>query len=85
MLYSNVVEAISLILSCLDILSVFLFSLGFIIGLILCSIMLGVVASGVNTTIVLYAEAPSEFQENHHDLSNKMRAAWLEAYPGIIS
>ena len=61
-----------------------LFSIAFLVGLVLCSIMLSVVASGVNTVIVLFAEAPSEFQSNHAELSNSMRTAWMKAYPDII-
>jgi len=40
--------------------------------------------SGVNAVIVLFAEAPAEFQRNYPDLSNNMRAAWGETYPGSI-
>lgn len=60
------------------------FFLGFIIGFVLCSIMLNVVASGVTATIVLFAEAPSEFQTNHPELSNQMRIAYAEAYPRLF-
>jgi len=58
------------------------FLLGFLIGLVLTSIMLTVVGGAVNTTIVCFAEAPAEFQANHPILSNQMRAAWNNAYPG---
>lgn len=58
------------------------FLTAFVIGLMLSSIMLSVVASSVNTIIVLFAEAPSEFETNHPVLSGEMRAAWRKAYPG---
>lgn len=59
------------------------FVLGFIVGLVLSSIMFSVVASSVNATIILFAEAPAEFQTNHPALSENMRAAYLEAYPDL--
>merc|ERR1712127_428839 len=60
------------------------FILGFLIGLVLSSVMFNVIASGVNSTIVLYAEAPAELQSNHPDLSREMRNAYLEAYPALF-
>jgi len=60
------------------------FVFGFIIGLVLCSILMSVIGSAVNTVIVCFAEGPAEFQRNHPRLSEKMRAAWLQAYPGCI-
>ena len=59
------------------------FVLGFIIGLVLTSIALSSIASGVNTVIVLFAEAPAEFEQHHPKLSRKMRRAWKLVYPGI--
>lgn len=59
--------------------------LGFLIGLVVISITMSVIASAVNTVIVCFADAPSEFQSNHPELSNKMRAAWLGAYPDSFS
>lgn len=57
---------------------------GFIVGLVLCSILMSVIGSAVNTVIVCFAEGPAEFQRNHPRLSEKMRAAWLQAYPGSL-
>ena len=42
---------------------------------------MGVVKSATNTVIVCYAEAPKEFQTNHHDLSLQMRTSWRVAWP----
>ena len=61
-----------------------LISLSFLIGFLLCSIMLNVVASGVNAVIVLFAEAPGEFQMNHPELSSEMRMAYASAYPTLF-
>jgi len=58
------------------------FVIGLIIGIMLCSITLSVVGSGVNAVIVLFADAPAEFQSNHPDLSNKMRETYMSAFPG---
>jgi hypothetical protein len=59
-------------------------SLGFIVGIVLCSIFLGPIASAVNTVIVLFAEAPADFQQNYPELSNQMRTAWMGVYPGSV-
>jgi len=63
---------------------VFAFLIAFLVGLVLCSIMLGVVASAVNTVIVLFAEAPADFEQNYPELSNKMRSAYAAAYPDVF-
>lgn len=60
------------------------FVFGFLIGIVVSSITLGAVSSAVNATIVLFAEAPSEFAENHPSLSEQMRSAYLEAHPGCM-
>jgi len=57
---------------------------GFFIGLILCAIVMGVISSSVCTAIVLFAEAPAEFESNHPELSRDMRQAYLEAHPGCM-
>jgi hypothetical protein len=62
--------------------STFAFFLGFIVGLVICSILMSTIGSAVNTVIVLFAEAPAEFEQNYPDLSQQMRAAWLGAFPG---
>lgn len=58
--------------------------IGFIIGFFLCAIVMGVIASSVNATIVLFAEAPTEFETHYPELSREMRAAYVEAYPGCM-
>jgi hypothetical protein len=60
------------------------FFLGFIVGLSVCSILLSTVASGVNTVIVMFADAPREFESNHPALSAKMRETWNQFYPGSV-
>jgi hypothetical protein len=56
-------------------------SLGLLVGFLFASIMMSVVGSAVNTVIVCFAEAPAEFQSNHPQLSEEMRAAWRQAWP----
>ena len=58
------------------------FIVGLIAGLAIGSILLGTVASGVNTVIVMFADAPREFQQNHPELSTKMNECWQQFYPG---
>jgi len=63
---------------------VFTFVLGLFVGLVICSILMSVIGSGVNTVIVLFAEAPAEFQQNYPELSNRMREVWSRIYPGSV-
>lgn len=56
------------------------FGIGLLIGILLSSIMMGTVASAVNTIIVCFAEAPREFEINHPELSISLREAWRAAY-----
>merc|ERR1740121_3289004 len=58
--------------------------IGLIIGLMLACILMTVVASGVNSVIVCFADAPAEFQTNHPELSNRMRQTWISAFPGSM-
>lgn len=60
-----------------------LYRTGFMIGVVISSIILGIIESSVNTIIVLFAEAPHEFDINHRQLSQQLRNTWREAYPGI--
>lgn len=60
------------------------FTVGLFAGVSICSILLGTIASGVNTVIVMFAEAPAEFEQNHPELSQEMRSKWLEFYPGLL-
>jgi hypothetical protein len=55
--------------------------LGFIIGLVLSSILLSTIGSAVNAVIVCFAEGPAEFEANHPELSRKMRETWLHFHP----
>lgn len=57
---------------------------GFIIGMFLCSIVMGVISSSVFASIVLFAEAPAEFESNHPEHSREMREAYQEAHPGCM-
>lgn len=45
---------------------------------------LSVVDSAVNAVIVLFAEAPGEFQDHYPELSTKMREAYMSAYPDLM-
>eukprot|EP00557_Chaetoceros_sp_GSL56_P002192 CAMPEP_0176500768 /NCGR_PEP_ID=MMETSP0200_2-20121128/13771_1 /TAXON_ID=947934 /ORGANISM="Chaetoceros sp., Strain GSL56" /LENGTH=517 /DNA_ID=CAMNT_0017899545 /DNA_START=166 /DNA_END=1719 /DNA_ORIENTATION=- len=58
--------------------------IGLIIGLVICSILMSTIASSVNTSIVLFADAPAEFEKNYPDLSNEMRQAYMVAHPGCF-
>jgi Plasma-membrane choline transporter len=57
------------------------FFVGMLIGLVFCSTLFGLISSGVNAVIVLFAESPAEFAANHPQLSQEMLKTWREAYP----
>jgi Plasma-membrane choline transporter len=60
------------------------FLIGFLSGFLFACIIMSVVGSGVNTVIVCFAEDPAAFEQNHPQLSSEMRAAWTQAWPGLI-
>ncbi|KAG7354170.1 plasma-membrane choline transporter family protein [Nitzschia inconspicua] len=53
----------------------------FIVGVSMAIILMGVVLSAVDTIIVSFAEAPSEFETNHPALYQNMVEKWRIAYP----
>jgi len=53
------------------------FWIGTVTGFTLSNILLlGVVGSAINTTLVCFAAEPFEFDKNHPRLSNEMRQVW---------
>jgi hypothetical protein len=58
---------------------------GLIIGAIMSSIIFGGLQSSIDTIIVLYAEAPSEFEANHPELALEMNMSWSMAYPDVFT
>jgi len=56
------------------------FFFAFLAGTAICHTIMGVIESAVNTVLVCFAEAPEEFEENHSELNQKMREAWLQVY-----
>eukprot|EP00543_Licmophora_paradoxa_P005639 CAMPEP_0202445168 /NCGR_PEP_ID=MMETSP1360-20130828/4044_1 /ASSEMBLY_ACC=CAM_ASM_000848 /TAXON_ID=515479 /ORGANISM="Licmophora paradoxa, Strain CCMP2313" /LENGTH=475 /DNA_ID=CAMNT_0049061345 /DNA_START=49 /DNA_END=1476 /DNA_ORIENTATION=+ len=60
------------------------FILGLVVGLVLCSIFMSSIGSAVNAVVVLFAEAPAEFQQHYPELSTKMNEAWRSAYPDYM-
>lgn len=60
------------------------FWLGFVNGLVLTSVLFGVISSSVNTVLVCFAGSPVDFDTNHPQLSDQMRNAWREVWPGAL-
>ena len=56
-------------------------SVGFVIGLVLSGIVMGLLSSAVDSIIVCFAEAPNEFAESHPSLAQEMQTAWSAAWP----
>jgi len=48
------------------------------------SVLFGIISSSVNAVIVLFAASPVDFEQNHPDLSEEMRNAWREVWPGCM-
>jgi Plasma-membrane choline transporter len=60
------------------------FGVGTAIGVVVTSILFGLISSSVNAVIVCFATSPFDFEENHAELSHEMRAAWREVWPGAL-
>jgi hypothetical protein len=56
-----------------------------LIGFLLSGLVFQVLVSAVDSIIVLYAEAPQEFAENHPELAREMQETWTQAWPDIFS
>lgn len=46
--------------------------------------LFGIISSSVNAVIVLFAASPVDFEQNHPELSEEMRNAWREVWPGCM-
>ena len=57
------------------------FSVGLVIGSVLCNILLSIIASAVDTVVVCFAEAPLEFRHSYPELSENMEQAWRQIFP----
>ena len=60
------------------------FGTGVLIGFILTRVLFGAVGSAVNAVLVCFASSPVDFEQNHPELSQEMRAAWREVWPGAL-
>jgi len=60
------------------------FLIGIAVGLVVCSVLFGIISSSVNAVIVCFAGNPVEFEKCHPELSQEMRAAWREVWPGCM-
>ena len=54
---------------------------GLLIGTVVAGILMSVVASAVDTVVVLYAESPLDFHANYPFLYQQMVEAWSATYP----
>lgn len=59
-------------------------SVGVVLGLVVTSVLFGIVSSSVNAVLVCFAASPVDFENNHPELSHEMRAAWREVWPGCM-
>jgi hypothetical protein len=56
-----------------------------LIGILMSSFVFDVLMSAVASIIVLFAEAPAEFNVNHPELAREVEEAWAQAWPDIFS
>jgi hypothetical protein len=61
-----------------------LYSVGFVIGAIVTSVLMSVVHGAVNTLIVCFADSPARLAEEHPELTLEITDAWAEAFPETI-
>jgi hypothetical protein len=54
------------------------------VGLVVTSVLFGIISSSVNAVIVCFAASPVDFEQNHPQLSTDMRTAWREVWPGCM-
>jgi Plasma-membrane choline transporter len=57
---------------------------GVVIGLVLPSVVFGLIGSSVNAVLVCFASSPLDFDRRHPQLSREMRAAWREVWPRAL-
>mmetsp|Transcript_21370 Transcript_21370/g.42885 ORF Transcript_21370/g.42885 Transcript_21370/m.42885 type:complete len:807 (+) Transcript_21370:83-2503(+) len=60
------------------------FTIGFLVGIVLSTVLFSIIESSVQGVIVCFAGSPVEFQRNHPELSHEMRHAWKEVWPGSL-
>ena len=60
------------------------FRIGFMVGIVLSTVLFSIIDSSVCAVIVCFAGSPVEFQHIHPDLSREMRLAWREVWPGSL-
>ena len=60
------------------------FITGAVVGLALTSVLFGVISSAVNTVLVCFASSPVDLARNHPEISDEMRDAWREVWPGAL-
>ena len=61
------------------------FRIGFLVGIVLSTVLFSIIESSVCAVIVCFAGSPVEFHRNHPTLSNEMRHAWKEVWPGSLA
>ena len=61
-----------------------MFSTGVVLGLVITSVLFGIISSSLNAVLVCFAASPVDFETNHPELSHEMRAAWREVWPGCM-
>ena len=60
------------------------FAMGVVNGLVLTSVLFSLISGSVNAVLVCFATSPVDFDRNYPTLSDDMRNAWREVWPGAL-
>jgi len=80
-LCAGVVVGIGNVLKVSTVALIFVGVVGFLLGLLMTFIVMGVVDSAVATIFVCFAEDPVALQTNHNELFNRMMGTWIQFHP----
>jgi hypothetical protein len=84
-LFAYVIEGFEMLsISSLGVPDTTSFMVGSLVGLVVSSVLFGIISSSVNAVICLFAASPADFQQNHPKLSMQMSNSWREVWPGCI-
>lgn len=61
------------------------FSIGFLVGIVLSTVLISIIESSVCAVLICFAGSPVEFHRHHPLLSIEMRQAWKEVWPGSLN
>lgn len=58
--------------------------IGTLVGVVLSNVLFSIISSSVDAVIICFAGSPDEFEKNHPKMSQEVRLAWRDAWPGTL-